>query len=587
LVVAGFELLALLCLLSCLVAFTVWLKKPNQLPVVVDFLSPTISATENQAILCPLLFPKNIPVGNLTVNINRSMRAAQGYGGSGRLYSRLSGHDVLAIRGEDSDRHWKVLSWFGKGNLERIRFNPDVHPLADFIRWSLSTVPHVNLCFKSIFLERQHSRVQAYISPQLPLRTVSHLSKREEKHNSLNNQGQKLNSANDDKPSCVFNDFPLYCHFLLLLFFGFFEFLGVYFLFTCRFIRGGLFALFGFLGFVSIGGSVALDDPLFWWDMLGGKDPYSDGHCSQNYASHANTVPQKYLLTSVNYRGTVIAIGRMAMANVLPMTKQVAVISVLAEGSGIRQAERMTGVNRETIMKLGVRVGKGCTTLLDRKMRGLTCHQLQFDELWGFIGKKERHVRPDDDPQLGDVWTFCAIDRDTKLVPSFKVGKRDLATANAFVADVASRVKNRVQISSDALKAYVDAIEMNFGADVDFAQIVKTYIHEDSANAERKYSASEIVLTEKKSVTGFPNMRLASTSNVERLNGTTRLHMRRLTRLTYAFSKKLENFEAAVGLHFAYYNFVKRHNTLRVTPAMEAGIERDFWTVENLIEAAA
>jgi IS1 family transposase len=277
----------------------------------------------------------------------------------------------------------------------------------------------------------------------------------------------------------------------------------------------------------------------------------------------------------------------MNMANVLPIAKKVAVISALAEGSGIRQAERMTGVNRETIMNLGVRVGKGCTALLDRNMRGLTCHQLQFDELWGFIGKKERHVRPDDDPQLGDVWTFCAIDRDTKLVPSFKVGKRDLATANAFVADVASRVKNRVQISSDALKAYVDAIEMNFGADVDFAQIVKTYIHEDSANAERKYSASEIVLTEKKSVTGLPNMRLASTSHVERLNGTTRHHMRRLTRLTYAFSKKLENFEAAVGLHFAYYNFVKRHNTLRVTPAMEAGIERDFWTVENLLEAVA
>jgi IS1 family transposase len=277
----------------------------------------------------------------------------------------------------------------------------------------------------------------------------------------------------------------------------------------------------------------------------------------------------------------------MNMANVLDSKKQVAIISALAEGSGIRQIERMTGVHRDTIMRLGVRTGKGCASLLDRKMRDLTCHQLQFDELWGFIGKKERHVRPDDDPQVGDVWTFCAIDRDTKLVPSFKVGKRDLATANAFVADVASRVKNRVQISSDALKAYVEAIEINFGADVDFAQIVKTYIHEDSANAERKYSASEIVLTEKKSVTGFPDMRLASTSHVERLNGTTRLHMRRLTRLTYAFSKKLENFDAAVALHFAYYNFVKRHNTLRCTPAMAAGIERDFWTVENLVEAAA
>jgi hypothetical protein len=144
-----------------------------------------------------------------------------------------------------------------------------------------------------------------------------------------------------------------------------------------------------------------------------------------------------------------------------------------------------------------------------------------------------------------------------------------------------------VQISADALRAYVDAIEMNFGADVDFAQIVKTYITDDSHVPERRFSAPEIVVTEKKRVTGMPNMRLASTSHVERLNGTTRLHMRRLTRLTYAFSKKLENFEAAVGLHFAYYNFVKRHSTLRTTPAMAAGIERDFWTVENLLEAAA
>jgi IS1 family transposase len=218
-------------------------------------------------------------------------------------------------------------------------------------------------------------------------------------------------------------------------------------------------------------------------------------------------------------------------------------------------------------------------------MRGLSCHHLQFDELWGFIGKKQRHVQPEDDPQVGDVWTFCAIDADTKLVPSFKVGKRDAATANAFVADVASRLKNRVQISSDALRAYVDAVEMAFGANVDFAQIVKTYIHDESQTAERKYSAPEFVISEKVRVAGRPNMALASTSYVERLNGTTRLHMRRLTRLTYAFSKKLENFEAAVALHFAYYNLVKRHNTLRCTPAMEAGIERDFWTIGDLIKA--
>jgi IS1 family transposase len=238
-------------------------------------------------------------------------------------------------------------------------------------------------------------------------------------------------------------------------------------------------------------------------------------------------------------------------------------------------------------MRLGVRVGQGCAALLDRKMRDLSCTHLQFDELWGFIGKKERHLMPEDDPALGDVWTSCAIDQDTKLVPSFKVGKRDHYTANAFVADVAARMANRVQISSDALRAYVDAIELSFGSEVDFAQIVKTYEHDMSIEPERKFSAPEVVTTEKRRIIGRPDMRLASTSHVERLNGTTRLHMRRLTRLTYAFSKKRENFEAATALHFAYYNFVKRHITLRTTLAMAAGIERDFWTVGQLVEAAA
>lgn len=275
------------------------------------------------------------------------------------------------------------------------------------------------------------------------------------------------------------------------------------------------------------------------------------------------------------------------MANVLSKDKQIAVISALAEGSSIRSIERITGVHRDTIMRLGVKVGQGCTALLDEKMRNLPCRLLQFDEVWGFIGKKERHVRPDDDPQYGDVWTFCAIDAETKLVPSFKCGKRDLATAKVFVEDVASRMRTRVQISSDALRAYVDAIEQVYGAEVDFGQIVKTYEHDGAQNAERKYSAARFVSVDKRPVTGAPDMDLVSTSYIERLNATTRLHMRRLTRLTLAFSKKFENFEAAVGLHFAYYNLVKRHNSLRCTPAMAAGVERDFWTVGDLVEAAA
>ncbi|MGB8887390.1 MAG: hypothetical protein WCC87_11745 [Candidatus Korobacteraceae bacterium] len=302
-----------------------------------------------------------------------------------------------------------------------------------------------------------------------------------------------------------------------------------------------------------------------------------DGH---NKASHVKIVTQK-LLTSWNYRNTLIL-----MANVLSTDKQIAAISALTEGSSIRSIERMTGVHRDTIMRLGVRVGQGCARLMDAKMRDLPCTRLEMDEIWGFVGKKERNVRLDERAPVGNVWTFCAIDADTKLVPAFKVGDRSIATAKAFVSDVASRMRNRVQISTDGLRAYVEAVESAFGSEVDYAQIVKTYGHEEASD-NRHYSAPDFVSSEKRVITGNPDQRLISTSYVERLNATTRLHMRRLTRLTLAFSKKRENFEAAVALHFAYYNFVKRHNTLRCTPAMAAGVERNFWTVGDLLEATA
>jgi IS1 family transposase len=171
------------------------------------------------------------------------------------------------------------------------------------------------------------------------------------------------------------------------------------------------------------------------------------------------------------------------------------------------------------------------------------------------------------------------------LVPAFKVGERDAATADAFLQDVAARMRNRVQISTDGLAAYVNAVEMAFGGDADYAQIVKTY-GTITTEDNRRYSAPEFVSAEKKVIYGRPEFDLISTSYIERLNATTRLHMRRLNRLTLAFSKKRENFEAAVGLHFAYYNFVKRHNTLRCTPAMAAGVTGSFWSVGELLEAA-
>lgn len=272
------------------------------------------------------------------------------------------------------------------------------------------------------------------------------------------------------------------------------------------------------------------------------------------------------------------------MPNVLKREKQIAVIAALAEGMAIRQIERMTEIHRDTIMRLGVRVGQGCARIMDEKMRDLNCQNVQVDELWGFIQKKKRNLTAADDSTRGDVWTFCAIDADTKLVPAYKVGKRDVATAHAFMNDLSSRLKNRVQLSTDGLRAYVDAVEEAFGADVDYGQIVKTYAAVETKAPQRRYSPPELVNIKKNIITGNPEDALISTSYVERLNLTTRHHMKRLARLTIAFSKKLENFEAAVGLHFAYYNFVKTHKTLRCTPAMAAGVERSALTVADLVE---
>jgi IS1 family transposase len=315
------------------------------------------------------------------------------------------------------------------------------------------------------------------------------------------------------------------------------------------------------------------------------REPQDNDQHSQVFQHNSEIVRPK-TLTHPYYWFTVIDRG-LVMANVLSTDKKIAIIGQLAEGSSIRSIERIIGVHRDTIMRLGVKVGQGCTSLMDDKMRNLPCNRLEMDEIWGFIGKKDRHVREGDDPQFGNVWTFCAIDAETKLVPAFRVGQRDAATANAFLRDVASRMTNRVQISTDGLNAYVDAVEMAFGGDADYGQIIKTYGVETSIQPQRRYSAPEITAIEKKAISGRPNFDLISTSYVERLNATTRLHMKRLARLTHAFSKKRVNFEAAVGLHFAYYNFVKRHSTIRCTPAMAAGVTGSFWSVGDLVEAAA
>jgi IS1 family transposase len=271
--------------------------------------------------------------------------------------------------------------------------------------------------------------------------------------------------------------------------------------------------------------------------------------------------------------------------NKLSMDKQMVIISALVEGVSIRSIERMTGVHRDTIMRLMVRVGDGCQRLMDKKMRNLPCQHLQLDEIWCYVGKKQRHVKDTDDPNtVGDFYTWVAIDSTTKLIPSFKVGKRDAETGQAFVDDLADRLANRVQISSDGLNIYVDAVERSFGADVDYAQIVKFY--EAEPIGPGRYSPLKVVKVEKSYMTGRPDLNIASTSYVERQNLTMRMSMRRFTRLTNAYSKKLANLKATVALHFAHYNFVRVHHTLKYTPAMEAGVVSALWTMGDLVEVA-
>jgi IS1 family transposase len=271
------------------------------------------------------------------------------------------------------------------------------------------------------------------------------------------------------------------------------------------------------------------------------------------------------------------------MANELKTEKKAQAVSLLCEGNSIRSIERITGIHRDTIMRLGVRVGAACAKIQDEKMRGLNCSQIEVDEIWGFIGAKRRIA--DRVGAYGDVWTFIALDADTKLIPSFIVGKRDAYHAKAFISDLAGRLQNRVQVSSDSLHAYADAMERGFGTEVDYGQISKTYsfvnLNKDAAS---RYSPAEVIKVEKTIVSGMPDVSRISTSHVEKQNHTLRMHCRRLTRLTNAFSKKFENFQAAVALNFAYYNFCKTHGAIRMTPAQAAGVENSAWTVAELVE---
>lgn len=273
------------------------------------------------------------------------------------------------------------------------------------------------------------------------------------------------------------------------------------------------------------------------------------------------------------------------MPNILKKEKQVQVISMLAEGSSIRAIERVTNIHRDSIMRLGVKVGNACIKFMDADLKNLTPTHWELDELWSWVGKKQGHLTSEDNPlKKGDFYIFIALDRQTKLIPSFLVGKRDSYHAKTFLEDLATRVINRPQISTDAFAAYLNAVEQGFGNECDYGQIVKTFTCSD-LNPGR-YSPPEIYSAKKSKLIGNPEMKDICTSHVESHNLTLRTHCRRLTRLTSCYSKKLENHKASIGLYLTYYNYVRRHSTLRCTPAMASGVRKDFMSVSDMIDLA-
>jgi len=262
--------------------------------------------------------------------------------------------------------------------------------------------------------------------------------------------------------------------------------------------------------------------------------------------------------------------------------KQAQIIRCLVEGNSIRSTVRITGAAKNTVTKLLVDVGRACAEYQNKVFRNLSCTCLQCDEIWSFCYSKEKNTPKElRGNGRGDVWTWTAICADTKLVPAWLIGNRDVETGTIFMRDLASRLKRRVQITTDGLKVYLRAVENAFGAEVDFAQLIKIY--GKSSDEEKRYSPSEYIESIPTEITGRPDPKKISTSYAERQNLTMRMCMRRFTRLTNGFSKKIENHAHAVALHFMYYNFCRIHKSLRVTPAMEAGITDKVWNIEDIV----
>lgn len=260
-------------------------------------------------------------------------------------------------------------------------------------------------------------------------------------------------------------------------------------------------------------------------------------------------------------------------------------LHLLCEGMSIRAVTRTTGISKTTVTKLLVDAGQACAWYQDRVFRNLTCKRVQVDEIWGFVGAKARNADPAKKAagEAGDAWLWVATDADTKLVPSWLVGGRDSEWAMMFIDDLASRLSNRVQLTSDGHGPYLAAVEEAFGADVDYAQVIKIY-GEVPGGVKGRYSPAECIGMKKLRVEGNPDPDHVSTSMAERNNLNIRMHQRRMTRLTNAFSKKVENHAHAMALHFMYYNFVRIHKTLRTTPAMAAGVTKRLWEMGDVVE---
>ncbi len=272
--------------------------------------------------------------------------------------------------------------------------------------------------------------------------------------------------------------------------------------------------------------------------------------------------------------------------NILPFDKQVAIIAALCEGNSIRSVERLTGVHRDTIMRLGVRIGQGCARLHDRTMHSLHVSRIELDEAWSYVGKKQRKVSDQENRSIvGDQYVFIALDATGKGILSYRVGKRTADNTELFLNDLRERVLGRPEISSDAFGAYADAVRYAFGEyGCTYGQIHKIYNGEPPINAARRYSPGWVVAVEHQDIIGRP--RNISTSYVERQNLSLRMASRRFTRLTNAFSKKLDNHAAAVSLYVSFYNFCRVHETTRITPAMALGVSNTIWSVGDLVGAA-